>query len=69
MFNTVGLDQNAHMVNIGGDHITHIEPVGINDGVGMRTYEKVVSIEERLKAVHDRNLGMSDSCAIPKRHD
>lgn len=40
-------------MNVVGDYITHI-----NDGLGQKTRAVLESIEERLKVVQDKELGM-----------
>lgn len=49
---TIGVSGNASVVNVAGDHVTHI-----NDGLGVDTYAVLESIEECLKAVQDKELG------------
>lgn len=55
-FSTQGNSGNAHILNVGGDHITDI-----NDAFSADTYTVLESIEERLKLVQDNDLGMSNS--------
>lgn len=52
MINTVGVSGNARVINIGGDHITYCDT-----GAGIGTYDKVASIEERLRVDRDRMFG------------
>lgn len=53
---TQGISGNAHVVNVAGDHITHV-----NEGLGADTYALLESIEERLKVVQDKDLGTSSA--------
>lgn len=59
MINTLGISGNAHVVNVGGNLITHI-----NDALGADTYAVLESIEERMKVVHNKDLGASTSVCL-----
>lgn len=61
---TQGISGNAHVVNVAGDQI-----INVNDGLGAEIYDLLGSIEERLKVVHDKELGTSAAaCIIPGTH-
>lgn len=55
MFNTFGTSGHANVTNIG--RITYEI---INDETAKATYEKVASIDERLRVVHDEKSSTSD---------
>lgn len=55
MFGTVVTSNNAHVVNVGRDNITYT----IDDPALANACEVVVSINERLKVVHDSEFGRS----------
>lgn len=56
MINNLGISGNAHVVNVGGDHITHN-----NNGFDAETHAVLESIKQRLKVVDDKELGPSAS--------
>lgn len=52
MINILGILGNTSVLNVIGDHITHM-----NDGLGAETHAVLESIEGRLKVLHNTALG------------
>ncbi|KAF7976850.1 hypothetical protein HWV62_5558 [Athelia sp. TMB] len=50
--NTIGVSGHAKIINVAGDNITYKDSAN-----GLETYDKIASIEERLKVIHDTTFG------------
>lgn len=59
--NTFGISGHANVTNIGRDNITYEI---IDDGAAAGTYEKVASIDERLRVVRDERLSTLILCSL-----
>lgn len=59
--NTFGISGHANVTNIGRDSITYEI---VDDGAATGTHEKVASIDERLRVVHDERSSTLTVCSL-----